>query len=120
MAQTSTTMEQLKQLLQLQKDGVGLREMVRRLGISRNNVRKYLSLLTSDSSDAQDNPDDKTLAEKAYRNDSMVHDMHRLEQLVVHSKYAQGELGKVGVTRQLLWQEYLQQHPDGYGIPTIK
>jgi transposase len=114
MAQTPIAMEQLKQLLQLQKDGVGVREMARRLGISRNSVRKYLSLLTSDSSEAQDNPDNKTLAEKAYRNDSMVHDMYRLEQLVVHFKYAQGELGKVGVTRQLLWQEYLQQHPDGY------
>ena len=33
-----------KQLLQLKRDGTGIREMARRLGISRNSVRKYLSL----------------------------------------------------------------------------
>ncbi|PWV50381.1 transposase [Chitinophaga sp. S165] len=113
MAQTPIAMEQLRQLLQLHNDGVGIREMARRIGISRNSVRKYLCLLSDDSTQEQ-HPDNKTLAEKAYTNDNTVHDMHRLEQLVVHLKYAQEELGKVGVTRQLLWQEYLQQHPDGY------
>jgi len=42
MAQKPIAMEQLKQILQLQKDGVGVREMARRTGISRNSVRKYL------------------------------------------------------------------------------
>jgi transposase len=37
-----------------------------------------------------------------------------LQQLVTHFEYAQGELVKTGVTRQLLWQEYIQQYPDGY------
>ncbi|ACU57544.1 IS21 family transposase [Chitinophaga pinensis] len=113
MTQTPIAMEQLRQLLQLHNDGVGIREMARRIGISRNSVRKYLCLLSDDSTQQQ-HPDNKALAEKAYTNDNTVHDMHRLEQLVVHLKYAQGELGKVGVTRQLLWREYLQQHPDGY------
>jgi len=45
-------MEQLKQLLQLKGDGIGIREMARRLGVSRNSVRKYLSLL-DDASDRQ-------------------------------------------------------------------
>lgn len=37
-----------------------------------------------------------------------------MQQLIDHFGYAQRELGKTGVTRQLLWQEYIQQHPDGY------
>lgn len=45
MAQKPIAMEQLKQLLQLKNDGIGILEMARRLGISRNSVRKYLSLL---------------------------------------------------------------------------
>ena len=42
MAQKPITMEQLKQILQLKNDGIGIREIVRRTGISRNSVRKYL------------------------------------------------------------------------------
>ena len=114
MAQKPIAMEQLKQILQLQKDGVGIREMVRRTGISRNSVRKYLSLLASMSLGTEDEPDNKTLVDKAYGNDSVAHDSHRLQQLMVHFQYARGELGKTGVTRQLLWREYITQHPDGY------
>jgi len=111
MAQKPIAMEQLKQILQLHNDGVGIREMARRTGISRNSVRKYLSLLTT----AQPDPaDDRALAEKAYNNDNAVHDEQRLQQLIQHFGYAQQELGKTGVTRRLLWQEYIQQHPDGY------
>ncbi len=114
MAQKPIAMEQLKQLLQLQKDGVGIREMARRTGISRNSVRKYLSLLTEASSSNPDEPDNKTLADKAYGNDSVVHDGQRLQQLITHFQYARTELGKTGVTRQLLWEEYMGSHPDGY------
>ena len=55
MAQKPIAMEQLKQILQLKKDGVSIREMSRRVGISRNSVRKYLSLLerTDTSSDGE-------------------------------------------------------------------
>lgn len=114
MGQKPIAMEQLKQLLQLQNDGVGIREMARRLGISRNSVRKYLSLLSNNDSKEQTDLDNTTIAERAYQNDSMAHDAQRLEQLILHFKYAEHELGKIGVTRQLLWQEYLLQHPDGY------
>lgn len=114
MAQKPIAMEQLKQILQLQKDGIGIREMARRTGISRNSVRKYLSLLSTTSSDSEEEPDTKILADKAYGNDSIAHDACRLQQLIDHFGYAQRELGKTGVTRQLLWQEYIQQHPDGY------
>jgi DNA-binding NarL/FixJ family response regulator len=46
MAQKPIAMEQLKQVLQLQKDGISIREIARRTGISRNSVRKYLSRLS--------------------------------------------------------------------------
>lgn len=113
MAQKPIAMEQLKQILQLHKDGVGIREMARRAGISRNSVRKYLLLLTEMSSQ-QNAGDDKRLAAKAYGNDSIAHDAQRLQELINHFAYAQGELQKTGVTRQLLWQEYIERHPDGY------
>jgi transposase len=111
MAQKPIAMEQLKQLLQLKNDGTGIREMARRLGISRNSVRKYLALLADADSDPVTSGE---LAEKAYRNDAMSHDVQRQQQLIAHFQYAEAELGNTGVTRQLLWQEYIRQHPDGY------
>ena len=45
MSQKPIVMEQLKQVLQLKSDGIPIREIARRTGISRNSVRKYLALL---------------------------------------------------------------------------
>jgi len=42
MSQKPLTMEQLKQVLQLKNDGVAIREIARRTGISRNAVKRYL------------------------------------------------------------------------------
>jgi transposase len=109
MAQKPIAMEQLKQILQLKKDGVSIREMSRRVGISRNSVRKYLSLL-----EGTDASSDGELARDAYANDLLELDAERLRQLVLHFSTAGSELSKTGVTRQLLWKEYLSNHPDGY------
>ena len=114
MAQKPIAMEQLKQILQLQKDGVGIREMARRAGISRNSVRKYLLLLSKNALTTEEQSDNKILAHNAYGNDSIVHDAQRLQQLAVHFSCVHTQLNKTGVTRQLLWQEYMERHPDGY------
>jgi hypothetical protein len=42
MAQKPIVMEQLKQILQLHLQSVPIREIVRRTGVSRNSVKKYL------------------------------------------------------------------------------
>ena len=111
MSQKPIVMEQLKQILQLQADGIGIREIARRIGISRNSVRKYLQLLKSDC----DNLSGKELADKAYNNEVLENNTQRLQQLHHHFAYATLELSKTGVTRQRLWHEYLLLHPDGYG-----
>ena len=61
MAQKPITMEQLKQILQLKNDGIGIREIARRTGMSRNSVRKYLWQLDADVQ----NLSNKQLADKA-------------------------------------------------------
>lgn len=109
MAQQPIVMEQVKQILQLYQQGVGIREIVRRTGISRNSVRKYINRLTTSPPVT-----DTDLAVKAYGNDLVELDAERLRQLTLHFATASTELSKTGVTRQLLWQEYLVKHPDGY------
>jgi AcrR family transcriptional regulator len=102
MAQKTMAMEQLKQVLQLQNDGVSIREIARRIGISPNSIRKYLSRIDDSQSDITD----KVLAEKAYDNDLLGLDAERLRQATIHFSAVPGELSKPGVTRQLLWQEW--------------
>lgn len=53
MAQKPITMEQLKQILQLKNDGIGILEMARCTGMSRNSVCKYLSQLDAGTQDFQ-------------------------------------------------------------------
>lgn len=113
MSQKPIAMEQLKQILQLKQDGISVREIARRTGISRNSVRKYLELLNEGTDELHFS--NKELADKAYHNDALQHGTLRLQQLIQHFPVASSELGKTGVTRWLLWQEYLQQCPDGYG-----
>lgn len=55
MSQKPISMDQLKQILQLQTDDVPIREIARRIGISRNSVRKYLLKI---------NPDPEVLSNK--------------------------------------------------------
>ena len=110
MSQKPIVMEQLKQILQLKGDGVSIREMARRIGISRNSVRKYLVRLDT----IKEYPSNTELADNAYNNDLLEHDAERLKQLGQHFISSGTALSKTGVTRQLLWSEYLQQHPDGY------
>lgn len=109
MAQKPIAMEYLRQILQLKKDGISIREMARRVGISRNSVRKYLQRL-----DKVDPVLNSELAEKAYTNDLLELDAERLRQLTMHFASSGSELSKTGVTRQLLWKEYSVKHPDGY------
>jgi transposase len=115
MSQKPIVMEQLKQILQLKFDGIGIREIARRTGLSRNSVRKYLAKLagTLDKGDSHA-LSNRDLADNAYNNDQLEHDALRLQQLSLHFSNCKSELSKTGVTRQLLWEEYLHLHPDGY------
>ena len=56
-------MEQLKQVLQLKNDGVAIREIARRTGVSRNAIKRYLSRLETNCGDEQEPLSNKQLAE---------------------------------------------------------
>ncbi|PNJ92569.1 IS21 family transposase, partial [Cylindrospermopsis raciborskii] len=58
---------------------------------------------------------DKELANQAYKNEQLDFNAQRLPQLIQYLKDAVSSLKSTGVTRQTIWAEYLQIHPDGYG-----
>jgi len=114
MSQKPLTMEQLKQVLQLKKDGVAIREIVRRTGISRNAIKRYLCRLQPPAGDPAAELSNKQIAGVAYNNEVLLFTADRRDALMKHFIYAERELHKTGVNRQMLWVEYKEQHPDGY------
>ncbi len=108
-------MSQIKQLLQLHQQGEKIKFIARSLGISKNTVKSYLSKLEACSLDIKVllELDDPVLEARfhagnpAYRDDRFEHFKARLD-------YFAKELKRTGVTRQLLWEEYLIDYPGGY------
>jgi transposase len=116
MAAKATQMEQLKQILRLKQEGFSISAIMRYTGISRPTIRKYLKRINNGSEDHKgaEISDDAALAKTAYNNDTTDLRGDRYAVLVKHFICAEAELGKTGVTRQLLWLEYKEQYPDGY------
>ena len=118
MAQKYIDMNQAKQIQQLSADGVAIKEIVRRTGVSRKTVRKYLRKIKATEDSLLVNvshtlPDNK-LAAIIYNNDSSSVLQQRLEALTRHFNDKKDSLHKTGVTRQLLWVEYITEYPEGY------
>ncbi len=115
MAQKAIDMNRIRQVQQLRDDGVPIKEIVRRTGISRKTVKKYLRKLEEIPGLADNGMlSDKKLAPLVYNDDNTIVRGKRQEALLLHFEQAKGELHKTGVTKQLLWMEYFQDHLDGY------
>lgn len=116
MANKVKGMLQIRRILQLLEESRSKRSISRDMGISRNTVDYYeqrikvsgltltqLLLLR-----------DGELSEFIYN--SVTTQVSNSRQSVFDSQlnYYLKELTRTGVTRQLLWQEYIAKHPDGY------
>ena len=110
MASQPICMSTLKQIIQLRRRGAGIKTIARSLGISKNTVRKYLRRLALDASMVT--ASEEELHQMLSRPSNPTQDRYEHFQSLL--PYLEKELQKIGVTRQLLWQEYKQQHPDGY------
>lgn len=114
MAAKPIAMEQLKQVLSLYNDGKSIKGIVRLTGLSRNTVRAYLARIREDITEEPVKQTDAALAAAYYNQDIAAYKGARYQHLLQHFQGAERELTRTGVTRQLLWQEYLDQYPDGY------
>ena len=110
------SMSQIKQLLQLHEQGKGIKYIAKFLGISRNTVKAYLAKLALSPLGIQDllAIDDPILEAKFHAGNSAYKD-ERFDHFRAKLDYFAKELGRVGVTKRLLWEEYLRDYPQGYG-----
>jgi transposase len=110
MAAKAIKVEQLKLIRQLLIKGYSIKRIARDTGLARNTIRKYLARL-----EASDQNLNASLQE-----DSFPRQTERHARLIQHFAYAEAELKKSGVTRQLLWVEYKEAEISGYNYSQLR
>jgi transposase len=115
MAGKPKRMSQIKQLIRLHKQGTGIKTIARKLCMSKNTVKSYLAKFEEGKLDPQLllTLDEPVLEAKLFAGNPSYKE-ERYQYLKDNLEYFAGELKKTGVTRQLLWYEYREAHPDGY------
>jgi transposase len=108
MSNKPISMTQVALIQQLKEQGDSVRSISRKTGLHRKTVSNYLSEAPSVSSDQP--PDDG-----CDRLSISFSEGDRLSVLMAYFPHFDKELSRTGVTRHLLWEEYLQAHSDGYG-----
>ena len=116
MAGKPKQMSQIKQLLQLHQEGTGKKRIANLLGISKNTVKSYLSKLDEKKLNIPEllKLEDPEL-EAVFFSGNPSYKEERYEYLKNKLPYYSNELTKVGVTRQLLWEEYKDSVAEPYG-----
>lgn len=117
MAGKPKPMSKIKQLIQLHNQGKGIKFIARTLGISKNTVKSYLEKVASSKIDAQALMDleDPILEGEFHAGNPAYKRDERYEHFISKLDYFEKELGRRGVTRMLLWEEYRREYPGGYG-----
>lgn len=118
MANKSLSMQKLRQILLFLKRGYSERSIVKQTGISRQTVHQYARLFLETGSDYNtlltlSDHQLHSIIEGNKPEKEQVRDT-RKSQFLDQIDYFVLELKRVGVTRQLLWQEYLEAHPSGF------
>lgn len=117
MAGKPKPMSKIKQLIQLHNQGKGIKFIARTLGISKNTVKSYLEKVATSKLDAQAlmELEDPILEGEFHTGNPAYKRDERYEHFISKLDYFEKELGRRGVTRMLLWEEYRREYPGGYG-----
>ena len=117
MAGKNKPMSQVKQLLLLQRQGNKIKFIARNLGISKNTVKSYLARIISLNKPIEEllSLDDPAL-ELIFHGGNPAYKDERYEYIKTRLDYYAAELKRKGVTQKLLWEEYIADVPDGYGL----
>lgn len=109
-------MSKIKQLIQLHKQGKGIKFIARTLDISKNTVKAYLAKVASSKLDVEALMDlEDPILESEFHAGNPAYKDERYEHFISKLGYFEKELGRRGVTKMLLWEEYRREYPGGYG-----
>ena len=114
-AKRELSMRQLRYLLRLHHDGVSAREIGRRLGVARSTIQDNLKRAAAAGLKwpLPDEVTDDALERQLFGRAGVAPGQRRR----VEPDWAElaRELKRPGVTMMILWEEYREVHPDGYG-----
>jgi transposase len=115
MAAKVTTMSKIKQLIQLHANGVSNRQIAKQLCIDKSTVNDYVNKLPSIGMTAAELLHlDEPVLEGKFKAGTAAFTDARFEEFRTLLPYFEQELARKHVTRNLLWREYLEHHPQGY------
>ena len=116
MAGTIINMSKVKQVLRMHAQGLSNRRIARELGLYKGTVNNYIDKIKNHRYGIGEllALDDPELESKLFTGNPAYKDS-RFEEFKSKIPYFEKELGRPYVTRYLLWQEYKQEDPDGYG-----
>jgi len=117
MANKTITMIKIRRILQLHSSGASKLHISKTLELHRKTVDVYLVKLEGSGKTHEEllALDDQSLRSIVYTVPKIHLSDNRYDALKQLFPYITEELRKPGVTRQLLWEEYKIDHPDGYG-----
>jgi len=122
MPNKSITMNKLRTIIRLYEAGTGLKAIAGMAHISRNTIKKYIHTWLSL---------DMSYEEFLSKSDAQLHELFcvshqpsapnpRREELQALLPNICKALGKKGMTAQKQWQEYIQSHPQGFGLTQFR
>lgn len=116
MANKIISMNKIKQIIRLHTYNKGTKFIGRQTGVSRNTVKKYINKFRKLRLTYQDIAElgDQQLYELFGKPPLVKEPSKRYEDMQVFFPYMDKALRGRGVTREKLWKEYLEKHPDGY------
>lgn len=118
MAGKPKRMSQIKQLIRLYQSGSGIKTIARILGMSKNTVKSYLKKMADGGFNTEELlKQEDPLLEKSFHAGNPAYKADKFEYLKSRLDYYEKELKRTGVTKLLLWQEYIESDPTGYSYP---
>lgn len=107
-------MDNLREILRLHESGSSNRQIKKIVNISRSIIAQYIIDLKRAGLTYESLKNMSDSAIKESLDGVKEQSTEKYKQLAQYFEYFTKELKRVGVTKQLLWQVYLEKHPDGY------
>ena len=118
-AKRELSMRQLRHLLRLHHDGVSAREIGRRLGVARSTIQDNLKRAAAAGLawPLADDVTDEALETRLFGRAGVAQGQRRRAE--PDWAALARELKRPGITMTILWEEYREVHPEGYGYQPL-
>jgi len=122
MAGKEKDMSKVKQILRLHQNGASNRQIAEELSVNKETVNRYVNLAKTDELPIKEllKLDDPVLQHRMNGGNPAYPDQKRFDEFIKNLSYFENEMKRPHVTLKLLWEEYIAEHPGGYGLTQFR